>query len=191
MAGEYSKEEKIELLRIARNTIRNYLEHKKEDSAKEVDNEKYLQKRGVFVTLHIEGNLRGCIGYPLPNERLINAVMDKAISAAFQDPRFPPLSKNELDSIDLEISVLTVPREIKELSEIQVGRDGIIISKGFFKGLFLPQVPVEQNWNLEQYISHGCLKAGLSADEWKKKKSGIEIQTFQAEVFGEKELGIR
>jgi len=183
MSQDYSKEEKKELLNLARITIEKYLE----DGSKEypeTDNPGYREKRGVFVTLHKKGDLRGCIGYPLPTKPLIEAVVDNAVSSAAEDFRFNPVSPDELKDIDIEISILTEPQKVGSYKDIVVGRDGIIISKGLMRGLLLPQVPIEQGWNLEEYISYGCRKAGLPPDEWKRS---VEIETFQGIVFGEKD----
>jgi len=180
----YSNEEKKELLELARNTIKHHLDNGKEDLP-ETDNIKFQEKRGVFVSLHKKGQLRGCIGYPLPIKPLYQAIVDNAISAAFEDPRFPAVKAKELKDIDIEISVLTVPRVVAEIDDVRLGRDGIIISKGFHKGLLLPQVPIEQGWSLEEYIYYGCQKAGLSGDEW---RSGVTIETFSAIVFSENDL---
>jgi uncharacterized protein (TIGR00296 family) len=111
-------------------------------------------------------------------------VVDNAISSSTEDYRFSPVKLKEMEDIDLEISVLTVPQKVESYEDVVVGRDGIIISKGMNRGLLLPQVPVEQKWNLEEYISYGCMKAGLPTDEWKK---GVEIEIFQGIVFGEKD----
>jgi AmmeMemoRadiSam system protein A len=179
----YTLEEKKELLQLARQTIENFLANGKREYP-ETDNPGFLEKRGVFVTLHKKGQLRGCIGYPLPIKPLIEAVVDNAISSATEDPRFRQVTAKELKDIDIEISVLTVPKKVKGYEDVVVGRDGIIISKGFMRGLLLPQVPVEQEWGIEEYISHGCLKAGLPMDEWKR---GVQIETFEGIVFGEHE----
>jgi AmmeMemoRadiSam system protein A len=181
---EFPREEKLELLKLARETIENFVKNH-ERRTPGSSNPKFLEDRGVFVTLHKNGDLRGCIGYPLPIKPLVEAVADNAISAATEDPRFPSVNESELDEIDLEISVLSVPREVKNPEDVQVGRDGIIITKGIMKGLLLPQVPEEQGWDRIQYISYGCRKAGLPHDEWKR---GVKIETFQAVVFGENEL---
>lgn len=181
---QYTLEEKKQLLQLARKTIENYLIKGKKEYPRTAD-PKFSEKRGVFVTLHKKGDLRGCIGYPLPIKPLVEAVVDNAISSACEDYRFNPVSVKELDDIDIEISVLTVPQKVKSYKDVIVGRDGIIISKSYMRGLLLPQVPVEQGWDLEQYISWGCRKAGLPADEWKRS---VEIETFQGIVFGEKEL---
>ncbi len=150
-----------------------------------VDSPVFQEKRGVFVTLKKKGHLRGCIGYPLPHKELIDAVIDNAQAAAFQDPRFPPLELDELGQICLEISVLTVPRPVASSDEVIVGRDGIIVSTSQNRGLLLPQVALEQGWNLDQYLDYGCLKAGLPMGYW--RHNSICIETFQAQVFCEDE----
>jgi AmmeMemoRadiSam system protein A len=182
---EFSNAEQKELLTLARNAIRNYLDTRTRIRPNHT-NPRFEEKRGVFVTLHLNGELRGCIGYPLPHKSISEAVIDNAIASAFEDPRFPPLSREEFAAVDIEISILTLPVESKRAEEIAIGRDGIIISKGYNRGLLLPQVPVEQGWNLAQYLSYGCLKAGLPAEEWRKD---ARIEKFQAIVFGEKEGG--
>jgi len=183
MSEVYTDNEKKELLALARQTIENFLLHQRK-VIPNTDNPKFDAERGVFVTLHKRGQLRGCIGYPLPIKPLMEAVVDNAISAAVEDYRFPNVTPEELPDLDIEISILTVPQKVESPEDVEVGRDGIIIEKGFQKGLLLPQVPVEQGWNREQFISHGCLKAGLHPDEWKR---GVKIRTFQAIVFGEKD----
>lgn len=184
MNNEYSEQDKVELLKLARDTIIAKISGKPIPQ-KKTENEKFQKERGVFVTLHKGKELRGCIGYPLPMESLYSAIIDNAISASTKDPRFTEVSLEEFDHLTIEISILTVPKEISDINSIIIGKDGIIISKGHIKGLFLPQVPVEQGWNLEQYISYGCLKAGLLHDEWKRD---VKIEVFQAIVFGEENL---
>jgi AmmeMemoRadiSam system protein A len=182
--AELNQQEQKELLILARNTIKKYLASASREYPP-LTNPVFKEKRGVFVTLHRSGELRGCIGYPLPHKPLWQAVVDNAIAASTEDPRFPSVTAAELPELNIEISVLTVPQKVANHEQVKVGRDGIIVSKAFQCGLLLPQVPVEQGWNLEQYISYGCRKAGLASDEWKK---GVQIETFQALVFGEKEL---
>lgn len=184
MGVDFTLDEKKELLNIARNSIQSYFQHNKIEYP-ETNNPKFREKMGVFVTLHMDNVLRGCIGYPLPEKPLIEAIVDNSISSSTRDPRFEPVSLPEMELIDIEISILTVPREVESVDDIKLGRDGIIVSKGFNRGLLLPQVPTEQNWTPDQYISYGCLKAGLPDDEWKR---GVKIETFQAIVFGEKEF---
>lgn len=119
---------------------------------------------------------------PLPERPLYIGVRENAVAAAFQDPRFPPLGVEELPRLHIEISVMTIPREIDNPEDVLVGRDGIIISRGFQRGLLLPQVPVEQGWDRDRFLSYGCLKAGLPADAWRQ---GVRIEVFQALVFSE------
>ncbi len=147
-----------------------------------IEDKELQEKRGAFVTLKVGDKLRGCIGYPLPYKPLWETITDVAVSAATQDPRFESLTLKELPATKIEISVLSLPKSIKDIKEVEVGKHGIIISKGPCKGLLLPQVPVEWNWDLETYLSHGCLKAGLDEDEWKK---GVCIEIFSAQVFSE------
>lgn len=176
----YTLSDRELLIRTSRESIKAHLNN---SSYKiEQHDPKLDESRGVFVTLHIGGELRGCIGYPLPVSPLIEAVAENAVSAAFRDPRFGPLREEEFELLDIEISVLTVPAKVDSADQVVLGRDGIIVSKGPMRGLLLPQVPVEQKWDLETYLKWGCMKAGLPGDEWKRD---VEIMTFQAEVFGE------
>jgi uncharacterized protein (TIGR00296 family) len=151
------------------------------------------EKRGVFVTLNVlEGGakqLRGCIGYPEPIKPLGEAVQDVTIYAS-EDPRFPfPVTPEELDRIVVEVSVLTLPQEIRAPnrrdlpSKIRLGVDGLIVSNRFTSGLFLPQVATEQGWDQETFLSEACGKAGLPFDSWLKEDT--KIQAFQAEIFSE------
>ncbi len=176
-----TEEEQAFLLKVARQAIEHYLKTGEKIKVK-VENPRLQQKQGAFVTLHVNGELRGCIGYPLPYKPLLETIMEVAIAAATEDYRFPPLSLEELDDLKIEISVLSLPRKVERPEEVVVGRHGIIISKGYHQGLLLPQVPLEYGWDLETYLSHGCLKAGLPPDEWKR---GVEIQVFEAQVFSE------
>ncbi|KYK26798.1 hypothetical protein AYK20_08660 [Thermoplasmatales archaeon SG8-52-1] len=150
----------------------------------------FLEKQGAFVTLHTfpEHNLRGCIGIPLPVMPLRDAIAEGAKSAS-RDPRFPPLEENELDDIIIEVTILSKPEIIKidkpeeYLSNIEIGRDGLIVEQGFFKGLLLPQVPIEQGWGKEEFLSHTCIKAGLMPDAWKNEN--IIISKFTGQIFSE------
>ena len=153
-----------------------------------------MEPRGVFVTLNgVEGQhrLRGCIGYPYPERPLAEAVVDAAIGAALHDPRFNPVSLEEMGEIVVEVSVLTPPeRIVVERPEyyprrIEVGRDGLIVSRGGFRGLLLPQVPIEWGWDAEEFLTQCCLKAWLPPDAWLLPDT--EIYRFQAEIFAEEE----
>jgi AmmeMemoRadiSam system protein A len=176
-----NKEEQSFLLALARRSIEVFLETG-ERFQPEAGSRKLAAKRGAFVTLKLDGRLRGCIGYPLPEKPLIETIALMAVSAATRDYRFPPLKIEDLPRTKIEISVLTLPRPVKEVREIEVGRHGIIVSKGLAKGLLLPQVPAEYGWDLETFLRHGCLKAGLDEDEWRK---GARIEVFEALVFSE------
>lgn len=138
-------------------------------------------KRGAFVTLHKHGILRGCIGYIQPYKPLYQTVSEMAIAAAFEDRRFPPLKKEELDDLEIEISVLTPLKKISDIDEINIGRDGLYVIKGFQSGLLLPQVATEYGWDRETFLEHTCLKAGLDKEAWKDKDT--EIYIFSADIF--------
>ncbi|MBM3310082.1 MAG: AmmeMemoRadiSam system protein A [Candidatus Aminicenantes bacterium] len=169
------------LLGLARTAVETYL-GSGETISPETGDEALLADRGAFVTLKAGGELRGCIGYPIPTKPLAETVVEMAIAAATQDFRFAPLRAEELERLEIEISVLTVPRPAKDASEVEVGRHGIIVSKDFQRGLLLPQVPAEYGWDRETFLRHGCLKAGLPADAWRK---GAAIEVFEAQVFSE------
>jgi len=175
------KDEQEFLLRLARQTLEQYLKTGKRPKTK-VENVNLLEKRGAFVTLKVDDHLRGCIGYALPYKPLHETIIEMAIAAATKDYRFSSLTFEELPRTKIEISVLSLPKPIKDVKEIEVGKHGIIVSKGFNKGLLLPQVPEEYGWDLETFLRHGCLKADLDEDEWKK---GVEIEVFSAQVFSE------
>ena len=147
------------------------------------------EKRGGFVTLHKNGGLRGCIGYIEAIKPLVDTIAEMAEAAAFHDHRFPPLQKEELLDITIEISVLSPVRKIEDVSNIVVGKHGIIISAGGHRGLLLPQVATEWKWDRETFLSQTCMKAGLDPDAWKNKGTIIEI--FSAKIFSEKGMGIR
>lgn len=184
----FSLEQGRKLVELARHSIETHFS----GSRIELDGYKeFSEKQGVFASLHKDGELRGCIGFPEPTHQLYRAVFEAARAAAFEDPRFPPLSKDELDSIEIEVSVLTVPELIKVknaedyLREIEIGKDGLIIRSSFRSGLLLPQVPVEWKWDAREFLSHLCIKAGLGQNEWMNPEN--KIYRFQAQIFSEKE----
>ncbi len=181
MDDHLNSEQQKFLLKLAREAIQSHLEGKEAPKVKVTD-PSLKKKRGAFVTLKVNDELRGCIGYPLPFKPLYETILDVAVSAATQDFRFQPLDLEELPNTRMEISVLSSPQPVKDIKKIKVGIHGIVVSKGLNKGLLLPQVAVEWDWNLETYLSHGCLKAGLAEDEWKK---GAQIEIFTAQVFSE------
>lgn len=147
---------------------------------------------GVFVTINSYPgkDLRGCIGYAEPIMPLKKALLDVSLSAAIRDPRFPPVTLKEMDNIIIDVTLLTPPKKIdykttEELvSQIKIGRDGLIARTTFFSGLLLPQVPVEWDWDVEEFLSHTCRKAGLPSEEWRDGK--VSFQKFTGRVFGEK-----
>ncbi len=181
------------LVKLARKAIRTYLEERKVTSVPP-DSATVLNKPyGVFVTLNKslgdERSLRGCIGFPEPVHPLGEATIHSAISAATADPRFPPVELSELPELLVEVSVLTPPQLIESSnpleypSEIKVGRDGLIVERSGFKGLLLPQVPVEWGWGAEEFLMQCCIKAGLSPESW--LLDGTRVYRFQGKVFSE------
>lgn len=169
------------LLKLARDSIQYYLQTGKHIDVK-CEKNILREKLGAFVTLKLNSKLKGCIGYPLPYKPLFKTIIEAAVKAAFFDNRFSPVKENELEDIRIEISVLSLPEPVKNITDIVIGKHGIIVSKGVNRGLLLPQVPMEWDWDLETYLRHGCLKAGLSEDEW---KTGAKLESFTARVFAE------
>lgn len=184
-----SNNQQKDLLAIARFAIKSSLTGKScDDIIKEVDNtfelnDIMMEHRGAFVTLKKYGDLRGCIGYIDPVKPLYITVIENSINAAFSDYRFPSVKTEELKDIKIEISVLSPIEPLLDIESILVGRDGLIVKKGFKQGLLLPQVASEYKWDKYEFLSHTCMKAGLPHDEWKKKE--IEIQKFSSFVFNE------
>ncbi|MFP4654969.1 MAG: TIGR00296 family protein [Methanohalobium sp.] len=177
-----------EAVKLARDAIETYLETGDfVDPSRFELSSIFKEYRGVFVTLNKEGNLRGCIGHPYPDSQLDNAIVDSAISAATRDPRFPPVELPEMDIITIEVTVLTQPEFIEvppeELPEnVEVGKHGLIVKKGYYQGLLLPQVATEQGFDSSEFLSHTCLKAGLSPDEWRKD---AQVYCFEGQIFKE------
>ncbi|MEM2144322.1 MAG: TIGR00296 family protein [Candidatus Jordarchaeaceae archaeon] len=182
------------LVRLARRAIETYVKEKVKVDVPKDTPAKLLEKSGVFVTLNTiskagDKRLRGCIGFPLPYFPLAQAVIESAISSATADPRFPPVKPDELNSIVVEVTVLTPPTliEVKDPRDyprrIKVGKDGLIVERGPYKGLLLPQVPVDWNWNEEEFLSECCIKAGLPPDSWCDKKT--KIYNFQGIIYEE------
>ncbi|MBE6486584.1 MAG: TIGR00296 family protein [Methanosphaera stadtmanae] len=176
------------LIKIARENIATYLKGSYYQCTHDLP-DIFHEKLGVFVTLSINSNLRGCIGYPEPYMELIEGLLDVSIAAAVDDPRFNPLSLDEFDKVQIEVSVLTKPQLVlvdsyeDYLNVLKVGRDGLIIENSYHRGLLLPQVPIEQNWDIETFLDNLCYKAGLYADAWKDENT--KIYNFQAQIFEE------
>lgn len=148
----------------------------------------FEEKRGVFVTLTKNGNLRGCIGFPYPVMPLGDAIAHAAQAAALEDPRFPPVIKDELAAISLEVTVLTVPEPLegepaKRPEQVIVGKHGLIARGMGTSGLLLPQVATEYGWDAKTFLDHTCMKAGLSGRCWTSRN--VEILTFEGQIFSE------
>ncbi|OGV49069.1 MAG: hypothetical protein A2X49_05265 [Lentisphaerae bacterium GWF2_52_8] len=189
--GQFSDNDKKALLSLARKTLEYYLknERKPEPSELGISITPTMKKvMGAFVTLHKNGELRGCIGEISPRRALYEAVMDHAVNAGVNDWRFTKVSGTELASLDFEISALTPPQPVFSYKDIVIGKHGMTLSKDGRSAVFLPQVAPEQGWNLEQTLSHLALKAGLSSNAW---QSGAKFTVFEAIVFGEKEMGMK
>ena len=174
-----SADEKKELLHVARQAVELYVREKKILEYK-TTNPNFLSEKGAFVTLRKKGELRGCIGYIEPLFPLFQTVLRCAIYAATEDTRFYPVTPAELKDLEYEVSVLTPLKKVENPASVQIGKHGLVIAKGEQRGLLLPQVPVENNWDREEFLAQACLKAGFAPDAWKK---GVEIYTFEAIVF--------
>ena len=193
MPFELSNQEGKFLIQLARNTVTEYLKNGKILKPPESTPKKLYEQCGVFVTIssiqNREKALRGCIGYPYPTSPLVEAIIDSAINAATQDPRFEPMTAEELNGVVFEVSVLTPPEPVQVdnpkdyLNKIKVGEDGLIIERGYRKGLLLPQVPIEWGWSEEEFLCQCCTKAGLPPDTWLTKET--KISKFKAIIFEE------
>ncbi|NTV23296.1 MAG: TIGR00296 family protein [Nanoarchaeota archaeon] len=178
-------EEGIKLVKLAREAIDASF------TKNTIDFSQYKEKRGVFVTLHKEGKLRGCIGFPEPVYPLGRAIVESARSAAFKDPRFEPVTHDELADIDIEVSVLTMPELIEVekpeeyLDKIEIGKHGLIIKHIYRSGLLLPQVFTEYESTPKEALEMLCEKAGLDHESWQDPE--VQIYSFEAEIFAEKE----
>ncbi len=180
---EYSEQERKQLLRIAHQSIRARLQS--EELKVSAPSPHLAEERGVFTTLHLGGQLRGCIGYVIATSPLYEAVIETASAAAFEDPRFMPVNAQEAEHLQIEISVLSPMFPIQP-EDVEVGKHGLLVSFQGRRGLLLPQVPVEWGWNREQFLSETCRKAGLPMDMWRR---GAQFEAFTAEVFGEQSPG--
>jgi len=179
-----NEEQRQRLLKLARTSIESILDGRSLPLSEGDYDEVLRRPAGAFVTLRTKrGDLRGCIGSIRAVEPLFKAVASSAVSAAFRDPRFFPVRPDEMPQLDVEISVMGPIEYVRDVAEIEVGRDGLIISKGRFAGLLLPQVATEYGWDREAFLDQTCIKAGLPAGSWRIEETRIE--KFAAEVFGE------
>ncbi len=179
------------LIQTARKTVEEFILHMNRLSVPPETPEELKKKAGVFVTLttYPENLLRGCIGHPYPESPLIEALIDSAISACSRDPRFKPVRKEELNKIVIETTVLTPPEIIRVRKpsdyskKVEVGKHGLIVKKGWYQGLLLPQVAVDQGWEAEEFLSQTCRKAGLSLTAWIDENT--QVSRFEGLIFGE------
>jgi hypothetical protein len=186
----YNLDEGKKLVLFARRNIESYINTRKNIEIQDVP-ESFKVNSGVFVTLHTypKYSLRGCIGYPEPVLPLIDALLDASVSSATRDPRFPKVRLDELKNLVIEVTVLTPPELVEVTntdqypSKVEVGKDGLIVESGFRKGLLLPQVPVEEKWDSEDFLCHTCIKAGLPLDCWRDKNS--KVYRFQGQILSE------
>ena len=186
---QLSDSDGVVLVNTARKAVTEFLSNGNRIKLESDLEKKFSFNSGVFVTLNNPDGLRGCIGFPMPEKKLSHAIVEGAIAAATEDPRFPSVKTNELNDIVFEVTVLTPPVEIdvsdpmEYLEKIKVGRDGLIIRHSFSSGLLLPQVPVEYGWNVEEFLQHTCEKAGLARDTWKNES--VKIEKFEGIIFKE------
>jgi AmmeMemoRadiSam system protein A len=176
---EYSQQERTLLLQLAHDAIESALIGK--SISTEPPTPHLAEPRGAFTTLHIEGKLRGCVGYVVPLYPLYRTIAETAVAAALQDDRFPPLTRIEAPLLQVEISILSPLKPITP-EEIVIGKHGLVVNRGSYRGLLLPQVPLEWGWDRETFIAQTCRKAGLSADAW---KMGATLEAFTAEIFSD------
>ena len=191
MAKEFSIEDGKQFVALARKSI-EYASAIGKLASEATEKKRFKEKRGCFVTLHTfpENELRGCIGFPYPVKPLWESVKEAAASAAFSDPRFPKMQANELEKIIVEVSVLSMPEEVKGEkdsvpAQIEVGKHGLIVSKGGRQGLLLPQVAKEYNWSQEEFLEHTCEKATLPHTAW--RNADCHIFRFESQIFSEKD----
>jgi AmmeMemoRadiSam system protein A len=178
--GEFSHEERSLLLQLAHDSILSALQNR--EISFDPPSAHLAEPRGAFTSLYLHGELRGCVGYVLPVGSVYRAVIETARAAAFEDTRFHPVTLEEVRQLEVELSILSPPRPIAA-EEVEVGLHGLLISMAGQRGLLLPQVPTERNWDRIAFLEQTCRKAGLPLDAWKQ---GALIEAFTAEVFGKK-----
>ena len=175
-----SVEDRRRLLRLAREAVEARVRHL---SPPPVEQGGALDERlGAFVTIHHHGELRGCLGQLDPDETLARTIEHLATVVTDSDPRFSPVTADELPGIEIEISVLTPEQDVRDVNDIEVGRHGLIVEQGRHRGLLLPQVATEHHWDRLTFLRQTCVKAGLPPDAW---QNGARIMSFEAEVFGD------
>jgi len=179
-----NEKQRRQLLKLARTAIESVLDGRSPSVDESEFDDTLRRPAGAFVTLRTkDGDLRGCIGSIRAVEPLFRAIVSSALSAAFRDPRFMPVRREEMPNLELEISVMGPIEPVRDVAEIEVGRDGLILSRGRYAGLLLPQVATEYGWDRQTFLDHTCIKAGLEPGAWRDERTRIE--KFSAEVFSE------
>jgi AmmeMemoRadiSam system protein A len=179
---EFAPEERIVLLKVAHESILSALEHR--EISLNSPSPHLAEPRGAFTTIYLHGLLRGCVGYVLPVVSLYRTVAETARAAALEDTRFSPVNLEEAPALEISLSVLS-PLKVMRPEEVEIGVHGLVVSHGGRRGLLLPQVPVEHQWDRVTFMEQTCHKAGLPLNAWKQ---GATVQGFTAEVFGDREL---
>jgi AmmeMemoRadiSam system protein A len=180
LQSEFSRDERILLLQLAHDSILSALERR--EISLNPPTPHLSEPRGVFTSLYLHGELRGCVGYVLPVSPVYRAVADTARAAAFEDMRFHPVTLPEARDLEIELSILSPPQPISP-EAVEIGRHGLLITMVGHRGLLLPQVPTEHNWDRTTFLDQTCRKAGLPPNAW---QHGATIEAFTAEIFGEK-----
>lgn len=175
--GEFTPLERRQLLELAHEAIQSALEHREVST---LSSSRFAAPQGVFTTIYLHSQLRGCVGYPLPIAPLHRAIVETARGAAFEDTRFPPITLEEARELEVSLSVLSPLRRVNP-EEVEVGRHGLLVSKDGRRGLLLPQVPVEHGWDRATFLEQTCRKAGLPSNAWQE----ATVEVFTAEVFGD------
>ncbi len=180
--AEYSPQERQQMLRLAHEVIEAAVQDREVDTTPPSDH--LAEPRGAFTTLHLRGELRGCVGYVIALHPLYRTIAETALSAAFHDTRFLPVTKEEAPELEIEISVLSRLQPI-EVDDIEIGRHGLVVTFGSRRGLLLPQVPVEYGWDVKTFLEQTCHKAGLPSDAWER---GATLEGFTAEIFSDRDF---
>lgn len=179
--NEFSREERSLLLQLAHQSIAAALEHR--EISLLPPNPHLAEPRGVFTTLYYHGDLRGCVGYVFPVMSLYRTVAESARGAAFDDSRFAPVTREQAAELEVSLSILSPPQPIRP-EDVEIGRHGLLIKMGDYRGLLLPQVPIEHKWDRIAFLEQTCKKAGLPIDAW---QTGAQVEAFTAEIFGDGE----
>ena len=183
-----SELEKRELLRIARERIGLAIKKRTYSSAESAGGI-LDEPAGAFVTLRLRGELRGCIGYIEPRLPLFKTVEEVAAKAALEDPRFFPLTRDEFEDVDIEVSVLSPLQRVDSIKEIEIGKHGVVLDGGITRGLLLPQVAEEFHWDRETFLRHTAVKAGLPPEAW--NHPAVQLYSFTVERFSESEFAVK